>query len=549
MGMHMTGNSGLWSVPGEHLPGLIALLLFPLLAWAALLALRAGSRHGLRLATALEGRLSATPFAGKVALTVMLLGAAVHAAIVPTHWGNSRPLAILFVLDVLGFLATSAWLVAGCPGWRLGAMAMLGGTFAGYTLYLLKGWETADVVGLTVTSLELAGVLVLLVPEGTTVAAWRKGRLLATALPMAVVVLIGTAVVAAAVVPPTAPGSTGSTSNASAMRSMPSASGSMAPMTGTSSTVAGSSMSNMGGPDTTMPGAMAMGGVSGSTTTMPGGMAMGAAGSTTTMPPMGGGGSGPTTTMGAMPMGGGSTTTMPAMGGGGSTTTTMPGMGGGGSGGPLSLATTSPAGPITWPMTMGAMEPGMAMATPNCTTDPTTAQQQAAVTLVDQTVTGLARYQSLANAKSDGYVPITPTGAQVVHYVKVSFLADNFLVNPAAIESLVYANTPQGAILVAAMYLMNLDQVGVTPPMPGGCLTEWHIHTNLCFSDANGAVVGETHADGTCNAGSSNHVTEPMLHIWLAPVPGGPLTVDASNSQVVQAAEQLPVPSPANAAA
>ncbi len=49
---------------------------------------------------------------------------------------------------------------------------------------------------------------------------------------------------------------------------------------------------------------------------------------------------------------------------------------------------------------------------------------------------------------------------------------------------MVYANTPGGAVLVAAMYTMGIDQVDAVPPMPGGCLTQWHCHTNLCFSQA-----------------------------------------------------------------
>ncbi len=227
----------------------------------------------------------------------------------------------------------------------------------------------------------------------------------------------------------------------------------------------------------------------------------------------------------------------------------MPGMGdgtsGSGNGSAISLATNSPAGPITWPLTMGSMGAGMQMVTPSCTTTPTAAQQQAALALVNQTVSAVSRYQSLANARADGYVPITPTGQPVVHYAKPSFINDSNLLDPNAIESLVYANTPHGAILVAAMYLMASNQVGAIPPMPGGCLTEWHIHTNLCFSNSSGVVVGVTHA-GACAAGSTNHISQPMIHVWLAPVPGGPLVVDATDAQVVQAAEQLPTPSQQN---
>jgi hypothetical protein len=194
---------------------------------------------------------------------------------------------------------------------------------------------------------------------------------------------------------------------------------------------------------------------------------------------------------------------------------------------------------------MGTMGAGMQMVTPNCTTNPTASQQSAAVTLVDQTVDGVSRYQSLTAAKADGYVPITPSGLPEVHYAKPALINDGKTLDPNAIESLVYANTPHGAVLVAAMYLMASDQVGATPPMPGGCLTEWHIHTNLCFSNTTGAVVGVTHA-GACTTGSSNHVSQPMLHVWVAPIPGGPLVVDASNAQVVQAAEALPAPNPPN---
>ena len=55
-------------------------------------------------------------------------------------------------------------------------------------------------------------------------------------------------------------------------------------------------------------------------------------------------------------------------------------------------------------------------------------------------------------------------------------------------QSLVYANTPKGAVLVAAMYTTS---PGGATPRPGGCLTQWHVHTNLCLSgvlDMVGAV-------------------------------------------------------------
>jgi hypothetical protein len=38
-----------------------------------------------------------------------------------------------------------------------------------------------------------------------------------------------------------------------------------------------------------------------------------------------------------------------------------------------------------------------------------------------------------------------------------------------------------------------------------------------------------------------------MLHVWYVPIPGGPTAVDAPDSQVVRAAEQVPAPANAKA--
>ena len=66
------------------------------------------------------------------------------------------------------------------------------------------------------------------------------------------------------------------------------------------------------------------------------------------------------------------------------------------------------------------MAPGMKMATPDCTAQPTAAQQRDAVTLVDRTVAAVAPFKSLAVAKAAGYVPLTPTGQKIVHYINPS---------------------------------------------------------------------------------------------------------------------------------
>jgi hypothetical protein len=217
-----------------------------------------------------------------------------------------------------------------------------------------------------------------------------------------------------------------------------------------------------------------------------------------------------------------------------------------GSGTTLSLATTSPAGNIVWPASMGQMENGMQMAGPECTADPTLSQQQAAVDLVDQTVADTTPYRSLTAAKAAGYVAITPSGRPVVHYVNPAYYSrtksPSQVLNPQGPQSLVYANTPTGPVLVAAMYIMPTGSTDSGTPNPGGCLTQWHIHTNLCFNGRSQVVGIDT--SGTCPSGSANSTTQPMMHVWLAPVPGGPLTVDAASRQIVDAAKTLPAVDP-----
>jgi hypothetical protein len=68
------------------------------------------------------------------------------------------------------------------------------------------------------------------------------------------------------------------------------------------------------------------------------------------------------------------------------------------------------------------MMDGMRMANPNaCTATPTQAQQAATVTMVNTSWNDAKKYQSLAVAKAAGYVPITPSGDSVVHYLNPAY--------------------------------------------------------------------------------------------------------------------------------
>jgi hypothetical protein len=206
-----------------------------------------------------------------------------------------------------------------------------------------------------------------------------------------------------------------------------------------------------------------------------------------------------------------------------------------------SLATDSPAGDVSMPDPGMQMAPGMKMVSSSCTATPTAAQEAATVKLVNATWAADKKYESLAAARAAGFRPLTPPGQPVVHYISPSnyeaTLAGGPILDPPAPQSLVYANTPHGAVLVAAMYIAGSRHAAT--PDPGGCLTQWHVHTNLCFRRGEGVVGAE---DPGCPAGSVNRVTPPMLHVWFVPIPGGPTAVDASDAQVVKAAEQVPSP-------
>ena len=210
----------------------------------------------------------------------------------------------------------------------------------------------------------------------------------------------------------------------------------------------------------------------------------------------------------------------------------------------IRLANSTPAGDISMPSPDMQMMPGMRMASPKpCVATPSAAQQQAAVRFVDASWQGARKYRSLAVAIAAGYHAITPRGAPVVHYLNPAYYRATVrggpVLNAADPQSLVYANTPRGAVLVAAMYITTR---GGPTPQPGGCLTQWHVHTNLCLAPGLDVVGAIGPGQPTCPAGSVNRVTPAMIHVWFVPIPGGPTAIDAPDRQVVQAAERVAAP-------
>lgn len=169
-----------------------------------------------------------------------------------------------------------------------------------------------------------------------------------------------------------------------------------------------------------------------------------------------------------------------------------------------------------------------------CDEPVTAAQQEAATGLQFATSTRIAEYWDFDKAIADGYTPITPDGRPMVHYGRFDYIADGKVLDPSAPESLIYGTMPNGNhVLLGAMYLNDDDTV--TPPAPGGCLTQWHDHGNLCIAPGVG-MVGIAEPDGSCPPGSSNDVTAEMLHVWFVDLPEGPFSDETDPATMREAA-------------
>jgi hypothetical protein len=173
---------------------------------------------------------------------------------------------------------------------------------------------------------------------------------------------------------------------------------------------------------------------------------------------------------------------------------------------------------------------GHKMQTPDCDAKPSSEQVLGATQYIQATSAAAAKYRNLSAATAAGYFPITNPNYPVVHYLNPSYMNMKDVMNPTTVDSLVYATTPYGPVLVAAMYLMPGPGSG---PMPYGCLVQWHAHTNLCTSATTHQIDGFT----PCPPGSYHYGATPMMtHVWQVPVAGGPLAIDPSDLQVVEAA-------------
>jgi hypothetical protein len=170
---------------------------------------------------------------------------------------------------------------------------------------------------------------------------------------------------------------------------------------------------------------------------------------------------------------------------------------------------------------------------------PTSAQLGAAARLVADTRRGLARFVDLRDALGAGYAPNQPAPAAIKHYFNPGYVTDGRVLDPARPEGLLYAYTGRGPVVVAAVYLMN--RAGEPGRAVGGCLTQWHVHDNLCSSDpGHGLITGVRSPDGRCPSGQVPWAAPRMLHTWVIDVPGGPFARDGQASAIFRQLHATP---------
>ena len=114
-----------------------------------------------------------------------------------------------------------------------------------------------------------------------------------------------------------------------------------------------------------------------------------------------------------------------------------------------------------------------------------------------------------------------------------SYANDDVVLDSKKPEALVYKIRPgQAPLLEAAMYLLRpTDRFANIPPLFQSPLTQFHVHTNLCFVQRNTTdgvpqftVAGLTDGNGNCRPGQIKFPPVPMIHAWIVANPCGPFS-------------------------
>jgi hypothetical protein len=161
-------------------------------------------------------------------------------------------------------------------------------------------------------------------------------------------------------------------------------------------------------------------------------------------------------------------------------------------------------------------------------------QWDAANALYRQTKEAIAPYADWRKAWAAGYRPDGSQSQPSTHWMNQRYVDAGYVMDPQHPQGLVYANTKHGPELLGAMFQMR--RIGDFGPDPGGPVTAWHQHENICFTPL-GFEFSLLTPTATCPLGAINVSVPPMLHVWIVDNPGGPFAVDI-DAQLVKKIDQ-----------
>jgi hypothetical protein len=163
-------------------------------------------------------------------------------------------------------------------------------------------------------------------------------------------------------------------------------------------------------------------------------------------------------------------------------------------------------------------------------------QVAAAAQLYADTKTAILPYEDWHKAWAAGYRPGGGADLGSTHWMNQRYVDAGYVMDPQRPQGLVYANSKHGPVLIGAMFQMK--HIGQFGPDPGGPLTAWHQHENICFTPL-GLEFSFMTPFGTCPVGAIDVSVSPMLHVWIVDNPnGGPFAVDI-DPQVVKSIDRL----------
>ena len=169
------------------------------------------------------------------------------------------------------------------------------------------------------------------------------------------------------------------------------------------------------------------------------------------------------------------------------------------------------------------------------TNDVATPQQVAAAAqLYSVTKAAILPYEDWHKALAAGYKPGQDLGGSA-HWMNQRNVDAGYVMDPNHPQGLVYANSKHGPVLLGAMFQMK--RIGQFGPDPGGPLTAWHQHENICVTPI-GFEFSLMTPFATCPLGAIDISASPMLHVWIVDNPkGGPFAVDI-DSEVVKSIDR-----------